>query len=564
MYRSVISLIFCFAANLPAEVDLRLNFSHQLKGKALIADSLRYKNASSEVYSSTRLSYLVSGIALHAENGQIYNVSELVGYIDDSSSRHSIQLADVPAGKYSALSFYIGLDQQQNHSNPALYPANHPLNPNLNNMHWDWQGGYIFMALEGHCRQPGEKMPTGYAYHFANDANRTRVMLEAEIDLQTDSAALISFDIAKLLSQISFADDGATTHSQAGDPVAEKIRAAIPSAFQLQAVAPVRAMPSQPVVEAIDLPASITPHPITLPKYIPIPKLPLDNPLLTERVELGEMLFHETKLSRTNELSCASCHQGETLSDPRQFSPGVDGKHNQRHSMPLVNLAWKKSFFWDGRASSLRLQALMPIEDHLEMDESLDKVVAKLENDPVYQNLFAAAFGSAAISAENIGLAMENFLLTQMSFDSKFDRASKGLDKLTKEEQRGFELFFTEFEPRLGKFGADCFHCHGGALFTDHSFHNNGLTTNDDIGLAATTGKASDRYKFSTPSLRNISLTAPYMHDGRFSSLEQVIDHYNSPIEASATLDPNLAKHPQGLGLSAEDKNALIAFLKTL
>jgi len=155
-------------------------------------------------------------------------------------------------------------------------------------------------------------------------------------------------------------------------------------------------------------------------------------------------------------------------------------------------------------------------------------------------------------------------LLTRLSFDSKLDRSLKGKATLTDEEKRGFELFFTESEPRLGKLGADCFHCHGGALFTDHSFHNNGLSTTDDVGLEKVTGKSSDRYKFSTPSLRNIALTAPYMHDGRFATLEEVIDHYNSDFERNETLDPNLAKHSQGLGLSEADKKALIAFLKTL
>jgi cytochrome c peroxidase len=263
-------------------------------------------------------------------------------------------------------------------------------------------------------------------------------------------------------------------------------------------------------------------------------------------------------------LSCSSCHQGGVLSDPRRFSPGVDGGHGGRHSMPLFNLAWKDRFFWDGRAPSLRAQALMPIQDHLEMDESLENVTAKLKADTGYPALFSKAFGSGAITAENLGLAIENFLLTRLSFDSKFDRAMKGRGVLSDEEQRGMELFFTESEPRLGKLGADCFHCHGGALFTDHGFHNNGLATTDDIGLEKVTGMSSDRYKFSTPTLRNIALTAPYMHDGRFATLEEVIDHYNSGFTRNETLDPNLAKHPKGLGLTDDDKKALVAFLKTL
>jgi cytochrome c peroxidase len=207
---------------------------------------------------------------------------------------------------------------------------------------------------------------------------------------------------------------------------------------------------------------------------------------------------------------------------------------------------------------------MFPIQDHLEMDEKPDRIAEKLKADPLYPPLFLQAFGSGAITPETIALALENFLLTKLSFDSKFDRALKGSEPLTEQEQRGLELFFTESEPRLGRRGADCFHCHGGALFSDHGFHNNGLPLTDDLGLAAITGKDTDRFKFSTPSLRNVGLTAPYMHDGRFATLEEVVKHYNEGFVASETLDPNLAKHPGGLGLSAEDQAELVAFLKAL
>lgn len=198
------------------------------------------------------------------------------------------------------------------------------------------------------------------------------------------------------------------------------------------------------------------------------------------------------------------------------------------------------------------------------MDESLDHVVEKLKSDPSYAPLFHAAFGSGAITPENIGLAIENFLLTRFSLNSKFDRTMRGDAAFSTDEQRGMELFFTESEPRLGKQGADCFHCHGGVLFSDHSFHNNGLATTDDIGLEKVTGSASDRFKFATPSLRNVALTAPYMHDGRFATLEEVIEHYDHAFVRNETLDPNLAKHPKGLGLGETDKRALVAFLRTL
>jgi len=559
----ILALFLTWAGGLTA-APLRLTFTHLDERTPLRFDSLRYKNEAGESYSSTRLSYLVSGISLSRNGAVVSNHPEAIGFIDAAKSRNSMTLPDVPPGNYDALTLHIGVDRERNHSDPAKYTANHPLNPNFNNLHWDWQGGYIFMALEGHWRKPGELNPGGYAYHFANDPNRTSITLAAKIEIRDESEIILGVDLATLLEGLSFAEDGATTHSQPGDPIAIRIKENLPKAFHLLQVSQGIEMPRQPRLAPIDLPDSPTPFPISLPRHVPIPKLPLDNPLITERVTLGKKLFHETSLSRTREISCASCHQGPAMSDPRRFSPGVDGKHGNRHSMPLFDLAWKDSFFWDGRAPSLRAQALIPIEDHLEMDDSLENVIAKLQADPTYPKLFKQAFGSGAITAENIGLAIENFLLTQLSFDSKFDRSMKGQVELTDEEKRGFELFFTESEPRLGRHGADCFHCHGGTLFSDHDFHNSGLTPNEDIGLEATTGKASDRYKFSTPSLRNIALTAPYMHDGRFATLEEVVDHYNSPFEPSQTLDPNLAKHPQGLGLSEEDQAALIAFLKTL
>ncbi|MGB6221357.1 MAG: MbnP family protein [Haloferula sp.] len=557
--------------------SLHLDFIHEVDGRPLLIDSLRYGNSSSETFSLTRLEWLATDFSLTTSTGNTLVIPNSTAFI--STRGTTFTLPDLPAEKITAITFHIGPDEKTNHSDPAQYTANHPLNPNLNKLHWDWQGGYIFLALEGHWRadpqqgsvgvpptdQPrSQNHPGGFAYHFARDPNRTKITLPIKLDLHHESRVTIALDPQKLLTDLSFAKDGATTHSAEGDPVAEHLKTKLPSAFRITGIQK-GGIPRPPNPPApIDLPANPQGYPITLPKHIPLPALPSDNPILTTRVALGEKLFHEPKLSRTNTISCASCHQGETLSDPRQFSPGVDGDHANRHSMPLFNLAWKSSFFWDGRADTLRTQALIPISDHLEMDESLENVVAKLKTDPTYPPLFAAAFGSGDITPENIGLAIENFLLTRLSLDSKLDQSLKGKDTLTSEEQRGFELFFTESEPRLGQLGADCFHCHGGALFTDHSFHNTGLSTTDDLGLEKTTGKKSDRYKFSTPSLRNVALTAPYMHDGRFATLEEVIDHYNSGFELSETLDPNLAKHPTGLGLSEADKAALVAFLKTL
>ena len=563
-HAAAVLLAWLLAVSSAPAASLDLVFTHLDSGEPLRFDSLRYKNHAGEGYSSTRLAYLIHDVHLVGAEGTASRHVDAIGFIDAARSRDRIRIHNVTPGHYQSITFHVGPDSALNHSDPARHTANHPLNPNLNRLHWDWQGGYIFMALEGHWRKKGETLPEGYAYHFANDNNRTTITLTAGIEVRDETEVILGLDLAKVLRGLSFEKDGATTHSQAGDPVASQLKDNLPEAFEVLDVRQGIEMPAQPRLTPIDLPAAPTPFSVSFPRHIPIPKLPLDNPLIAERVTLGERLFHDRLLSRTQEISCASCHQGQVMSDPRRFSPGVEGKVGKRHSMPLFNLAWKDDFFWDGRASSLRSQALVPIEDHLEMDDSVSKVIKKLEAAPDYPGQFAKAFGSGRITGETIGLAIENFLLTRMSFDSKFDRSMKGEVELSAEEKRGFELFFTESEPRLDRRGADCFHCHGGALFTDHGFHNTGLLPTDDLGLEATTSRESDRYKFSTPSLRNIALTAPYMHDGRFATLEEVIDHYNTPFELSPTLDPNLAKHPQGLGLTKADQAALIAFLRTL
>jgi cytochrome c peroxidase len=234
--------------------------------------------------------------------------------------------------------------------------------------------------------------------------------------------------------------------------------------------------------------------------------------------------------------------------------------------MPLFNLAWKSHFFWDGRTPTLRQQVLQPIEDVNEMHETLPSVIAKLKADRSYPKEFADAFAEPTINDETIAKALEQYLLTLVSHDTKFDRSIRGETQLSDQEKRGFEMFFTEFDPLRGQRGADCFHCHGGALFTDHQFHNNGLDVlPSDTGRERITGEARDHGKFVTPSLRNVALTAPYMHDGRFKTLDEVVEHYDHGVQRSETLDPNIAKHPvSGMALTAEEKAALVAFLKTL
>jgi hypothetical protein len=478
---------------------------------------------------------------------------------------------DLPPGKYQAVRFCIGIDPKDNASDPSTRAADHPLNPNLCGLHWSWQGGYIFMVLEG-LHRIGDAQPEGYSFHLARDPFRTEISLKLELDLQDETVVPIVFDVSALLDglkPISFIKDGTTTHSKDGDPLAIALKANLQKAFSIveSQPKPRTQVTLKPKPKPLYLPKKVTPFKFTMGSRFPIPALPNDNPLIEERVELGRRLFHETALSKDGTISCASCHESAAaFADPRRFSLGVAGGIGSRNAMPLFNLAWKSSFFWDGRAPSLRVQALMPIEDHREMDESLEHVVEKLGALQDYAPAFEKAFGSLDITPEKIGLAIENFLLTLTSHHSKFDRAARGEGNLSAEEKRGFELFMTEREPRMGSMGGDCFHCHGGALFTDHQFRNNGLAiSTGDLGRYKVTKASIDRGAFSTPSLRNIAITAPYMHDGRFSSLEEVLDHYSEGVQRTETLDPNLAKHPNGgLHLTKDEKKDLISFLKTL
>lgn len=562
----LLSILFGAAAR---AASLRVEITPRFSGELIQSASLRYETASHERFSITRVSYLVSAIALQRADGSWLELPD-AAWLDLEQNRNAFHLENLPVGEFRSLRFTVGLSPELNHADPAKFPAGHPLNPTVNGLHWSWQGGYIFLAVEGLWRN-GPGALDGWAYHLARDTNAARITLAMPLLLTNESRLEVDFDIAALLHAprpLSFAKDGSSTHSRDGDPVVAALVANLPGAFRVRRVsamtkAEIAAVHPKPLY----LPPTFTPYPFQMSATFPIPDLPRDNPLITERVSLGEKLFHEKELSRDGSIACASCHhQDAAFSDSRRVSIGVRGQAGKRQAMPLFNLAWKSSYFWDGRAPSLRVQALVPIQDHAEMDETLTNAVKKLAAKEGYAAAFKTAFGSEEITPEKIGLAIEQYLLTLTSFESKFDRAMRGQEKLTVEEQRGFELFSTEYDPRRGQYGADCFHCHGGTLFQSQTFGNNGLDTEfSDVGRYAVTHREADRGKFAVPSLRNIALTAPYMHDGRFKTLEEVIEHYCTGMKRSATLDPNLAKHPDGgVPLSEADKHALVAFLKTL
>ena len=553
-------------------VTLDLDFRPTWDAKPLEIEALRHETGAGELLSVTRLSALLSGAALETADGKWVELSPAHAWIDLASGRLRWTLNPVPPEHYRALRFWIGPDPVENHADPAKRLPDDPLSPALNGLHWDWQGGYIFMALEGRYRS-GTGPIAGYSLHFARDPRRTRVSLVVPLDLTRNGVLRLDWDLASLFRlprPISLARDGQSTHSREQDSLADALGGNLPLSFRVRdrlEESPSLSVKAVPPVVPKDLPSKYTPHRFAMAGTFPMPALPRDNPLIEERIALGRRLFHETALSADRSISCASCHAAATgFSDSRRFSSGVRGQLGTRQSMALINLAWKREFFWDGRARSLRDQVLIPIQDPTEMAETLESVVSKLSGMPEYPALFEKAFGTPRIDAERIALALEQFVLTLTGFRSRFDGSIQGKASLSDLERRGLELFMTENEPRMGQRGADCFHCHGGMLFTDHQFHDNGLDLEpSDPGRAGVTRRNSDRGKFVTPTLRNIARTAPYMHDGRFQTLEEVVRHYSEGVQASPNLDPNLAKHTAGgLHLSPDDQSALVAFLKTL
>ncbi len=324
--------------------------------------------------------------------------------------------------------------------------------------------------------------------------------------------------------------------------------------------------------DPVEQPATYDPTPYTLKiGDFPTPDLPADNKPTVAGVQLGRMLFYEKNLSKDGSQACADCHkQEDAFSDIRQFSIGVEKLAGKRQAMAVMNLAWHQNgLFWDGRSPHVRDQALKPIQDPLEMNETLPNAVAKIAGEKKYTDQFIRAFGDAAVTSERIGLAIEQFEFTMISNNSKYDQSLRGTTALTAAEERGRKLFFAEFDPSGLNRGAECFHCHAGHNFTNDEFMNNGLDTDagmTDEGRKNVTNASADRGRFKTPSLRNIALTPPYMHDGRLATLEAVMDHYNTGVKNSSTIEFLLQYNlqPGGLGLTTQEKADLVAFLKTL
>lgn len=312
-----------------------------------------------------------------------------------------------------------------------------------------------------------------------------------------------------------------------------------------------------------DEPYAPTPYSLQLPPHFSEPKIPHDNPLTVEGVALGRKLFYDPILSADFSQSCSSCHQ-QSLSfvESTAVSTGITGAKGNRNAMALVNLAYHNRLFWDGRAFSLEEQLLEPVPNPIEMNLPWLTAMQRLNQHQEYPNLFQQAFGTDYIDSTHITKALAQFLRTLISGNSRFDKYILGQAALSPLELHGMNLYSTE--------AADCFHCHPFEerfQFTTFSFMNNGLDKEgefQDSGLGGIVANPNLIGAFKVPTLRNIAQTAPYMHDGRFSTLQEVIDHYDMGGHPSSTIDPLMKHVGTGLNLSAQDKEALIAFLLTL
>jgi len=329
-----------------------------------------------------------------------------------------------------------------------------------------------------------------------------------------------------------------------------------------------------------------TPYTLAVPRYFPTNlNIPSDNPLTVEGIELGRYLFYDGRLSgRTDPdslMSCGTCHlQSKSFEcgiDHPKFTGGrtfgLAGNQTPHYMLPLINLVWNQSgYFWSGMISSASADPnRRTLEDVVRMgvmakhEMAGDTVRTKtlIQQTPGYPELFEKAFGSKTVTFKNISRAIAQFVRILVSSDSRFDRYMRGEEQLTTGELNGYVLFMTED-------GGDCFHCHGGSgnpLFTTNLFYNNGKDTvfNDPSDRYAITGDVQDRGAYKAPTLRNVELTAPYMHDGRFKTLEEVIDFYSENVQWSPYIHP-LMHHVNegGVHLSPSEKQDIIAFIKTL
>ena len=307
---------------------------------------------------------------------------------------------------------------------------------------------------------------------------------------------------------------------------------------------------------------TLTPYELDIPFGFPQIVVPKNNPMTVQGVELGRKLFYDVRLSGDNTQACATCHfSTASYADSAQFSTGITGAIGDRNAMAVVNVGYSFSLFWDGRAATLEEQALAPVTNPIEMNATWPDVLTKLNADSYYRDEFKFVYGVNVIDSFDVAKALAQFERTMISGNSRYDKYLRGELILTDEELRGRELYNDE--------KADCTHCHGSSLHMGFVFVNNGLQqVMADSGLGGVTGLLSDIGLFKPPTLRNIEFTGPYMHDGRFKTLEEVIEFYANDVNQQSpniSIDMLKGNRPGGkLQLSDRDKTDLIAFLKSL
>ncbi len=324
--------------------------------------------------------------------------------------------------------------------------------------------------------------------------------------------------------------------------------------------------PADPIAE---IPYNPTPVMLQGPAGFPQMVIPADNPTTMQGIELGKRLFYDPILSADFTMSCSSCHLPKgNFTDNLSLSTGVDQIAGRRSSMSLVDIGFAdQGLFWDGRSMTLEDQALVPVEDSIELHNTWPEVVDRLKDHDLYPELFRRAFGiekKEEITKELAAKAIAQFERSLISSgNSKYDRFFREEIKLSDEEFLGFVLFF-DLDP--GITDAECGHCHNAPLFTTHQYFNNGIEQVPDLNSFPDQGRGAvskvefDNGRFRVPTLRNIEFSAPYMHDGRFQTLEEVVDHYNSGGHFQVNKDPLI----RPLGLLDYEKEALISFIKTL
>lgn len=286
-----------------------------------------------------------------------------------------------------------------------------------------------------------------------------------------------------------------------------------------------------------------------------------NNPLTEKGFELGKKLFYDGRLASDGVVSCGFCHEQSSAftHHGHTFSHGVDNAIGTRNTPPIQNMAFQSAYMWDGAVSHLDLQSILPFTNPVEMNGNFADAINMMKNDSEYTKLFKQAFQNGTINSENMLKALGQFMVMVNSSNSRFDkfRRNEAGGYLTANELEGYTLF-----------NQKCASCHATDIFTDNSFRNNGLAVNptlNDVGYFRVTELEQDKYKFKVPSLRNIEKTAPYMHDGRFFTLEAVLNHYDSGVTNVQNLDPTLNNGGTlGIPLNESQKGQLIAFLKTL